>query len=158
MRRAVMPRIENVDALVKDMSERDRNIVLAIIKKDGSIRATKPQDRVAAYVWRMVVFMVSPKREHHCMPVMADLSLEKEDYAHRTDLYVPRNETASDRDTVMRWDMEPDQRTWRMMHDGARRRAFLKEELDPLADRIVDSIPKSQWAGLHRWGRAFGVI
>lgn len=37
-----------------------------------------PEDRMkghAGYVWRMVAFMISPKSEHHCMPVTVDLYL-----------------------------------------------------------------------------------
>lgn len=157
-RKNVMPVVQNVSGLLEGLSDRDRNIVLNVLKKDGSVRATKPKDRVAAYVWRIVVFMVSPKREHQCIPALADMGLDKEDYAHRTDKYIPRGQSESDLATIARWDAEPDHRTWKMMHDSERRRKFLKEELDPLADRIVDFIPKNQWTGVHRWGRAFGVI
>jgi len=62
------------------------------------------------YVWRMVAFLVSPKSEHHCMPVLAqfDLASYREEYL----------------------------------------------ELDKLVDKIVEAIPKDQWGGVIRWGRA----
>lgn len=37
------------------------------------------------------------------------------------------------------------------------RRAVTKY-LDTIADEIVNSIPKSQWVGVHTWGRALGYI
>lgn len=30
--------------------------------------------------------------------------------------------------------------------------------LDRLVNRIVNSVPKSEWHGIQRWGQAFGVI
>lgn len=33
----------------------------------------------------------------------------------------------------------------------------MARELDRLVDAIVHCIPKSQWHGVHRWGRAFGL-
>jgi len=56
----------------------DRKIFNLIVKKNGEIRATKPVLKhtdpltgKAAYVWRMVCFIVSSKPQHHCMPVCA---------------------------------------------------------------------------------------
>jgi len=53
-----------------------------IAHKDGTLRATRPSlsldDGQAAYVWRMVVFYVSPRREHQCMPVVADFWLPQQ--------------------------------------------------------------------------------
>lgn len=153
-----MPKITDMSVLFEGLSERDRKIVLAVVKKDGTIRATKPSNGVAAYVWRMVAFIVSPKPEHHCVPVTADFGIEEKDYAHRTETYQPRLESDSDRETIARWDSEPDRRTWKMMNDGAKMRAFIKDELDPLADRIIDCVKKSDWNGARRWAKAYGVI
>lgn len=157
-----MPQVKDVNALMDGVSDFQRMIIEDVVKLTGKtpgvIRSTKPRDGRAAYVWRMVAFMVSRNPQHQCMPATADFYVEKEHYAHRTDKYIPRNESPADRDTVMRWDMEPDQRTWKMMHDGARRRMFIKEELDPIVDRIVDHIKKSDWHGVRRWGRAFGAF
>jgi hypothetical protein len=64
------------------MDAEQKAIVDLIVKNDGSIRATKPKvDETnpvtgkAAYVWRMVVFIVSPKGVHQCWPVTADFDL-----------------------------------------------------------------------------------
>ena len=37
-------------------------------------------------------------------------------------------------------------------------RRALSKQLDELVDRIVDSIPPSQWHGVRRWGQAFGMV
>lgn len=37
-------------------------------------------------------------------------------------------------------------------------RAYCKEVLDPLVDRIMDSIPKSKWHGVSRWAKALGAF
>jgi len=115
-----MPKI-NV-AILETLSEEEKEIVSHFIKKDGSIRATKPKivknDSItgkAAYVWRMVVFLVSPISQHHCMPVTADFDLPGD--------FDERN--------------------------------FLMKELKPLEDKIVNSIPKSEWHGVKRWARLF---
>lgn len=63
-----------IDALTSE----DREIAQHIMnEKTGRLRATKPTagGSEAQYVWRMVAFYVSPKSQHHCMPVMADLML-----------------------------------------------------------------------------------
>ena len=57
-------------------------IARKIIMKNGCIRASKPKvdeslpsTGKAAYVWRMVCFLVSPKPAHHCMPATAEFDL-----------------------------------------------------------------------------------
>jgi hypothetical protein len=40
------------------------------------------------------------------------------------------------------------------MGDAARQRA---KELDAIADRIIAVVPKNQWHGVLRWGRALGI-
>lgn len=151
-----MPAVQDRDALVDGLNETQRDIVEAVFKgKTNQIRATKPCDHgPAAYVWRHVVFLVSSKRAHQCMPIMADFDLKPEHFAHRTETYQPNLETDNDRETVAGWD----EKTWAMMNRGARRRAYIENELKPLVDLIVNGIDKSEWHGVHRWGRAFGVL
>ena len=72
-----------VDTTKLDLTEEEFDIFEKVVKLNSKlpatakeIRATKPpEDGKAMYVWRMVVFMVSPKREHQCMPVTAHFSL-----------------------------------------------------------------------------------
>jgi hypothetical protein len=40
----------------------------------------------AAYVWRMVAFLVSPIAKHHCMPCTADFDLPEDDYSKRREM------------------------------------------------------------------------
>ena len=70
--------IINLDDAVLDDDE--RKLAQEIIKKDGRLYASKPKKASAAgkYVWRMLVFSVSPKPQHHCMPVTADWDLMDE--------------------------------------------------------------------------------
>lgn len=39
---------------------------------------------------------------------------------------------------------------------GSEEQKNLKQELENLVDIIVNSVPKSQWAGVRRWARALG--
>ena len=85
--RGTMPRvsIENLMGEVRQYAE-------LITKPDGTIRAGKPDPRKsamyarAAYVWRMVVFQVSPNPRHQCMPCTADFDLHDEDWHNRDEV------------------------------------------------------------------------
>ena len=118
-----MPEI-NIDSL--GLEGRDREIVEACLNK-GKLRATKPKDGEAAYVWRMTAFMVSPISAHQCMPVTADFDMPEK--------YWDRSNPNSHKE----------------------RRARCKE-LDALSDKMVNAIPKQNWHGVRRWGRALGQI
>ena len=59
-------------------------ILNIIAKKDGTVRASKPKVKdaltgKAAFVWRMVCFLTSPKRQHQCMRSTADFDLPATD-------------------------------------------------------------------------------
>lgn len=96
----MMPRLSQEETLIFN------RIVLV---KNGvpQLRATKPkieysvytknglkyreptyETGIAAYVWRMVAFMASPKGQHHCMPMCATFDLPTKDltYDQRRDL------------------------------------------------------------------------
>lgn len=121
-----------------------------ICGRGGRLRATKPDDPRAAYVWRMVAFQISPRREHHCMPVTADMGLTHAMAAHRTEEYVPTMRYERDAETVASWGEEQ----WARMHRQAKMSAFIREELDVWVKRVVDAVPPSQWHGVKRWRRA----
>lgn len=48
-----------------------------IVRSDGTLYASKPGKASveAQYIWRMVVYMVSPRQRHQCMPVTAEWGL-----------------------------------------------------------------------------------
>lgn len=138
-----MPYI-NTSALT-DLTAEQQAILSIIIKKDGTLRASKPPlakrvevadpasaygytlqwtteaDKLqgkAAYVWRMVAFAISPVHQHQCFPVMAFCDL-----------------------------------------DGtSAERKVLEKELDAFADRIIRCVPPTSQHGTVRWGRALGII
>ncbi len=109
----------------------ETKILNIVVKKNGEIRATKPKvtddnhvTGKAAYVWRMVCFMVSPHRVHHCIPATAHFDLP----AYLESGYEPN-----------KWSS-----------------ALAREMANPLEaviDAIVDSVDKTEWHGVHRWGR-----
>ena len=79
-----MPKVnpEVLQSLIKDFTPEEKEIINIVVKKNGEIRATKPKideenptTGKAAYVWRKVVFMVSKKPAHNCMPITADFDL-----------------------------------------------------------------------------------
>lgn len=116
------------------------------------VRASRPTKASGSsqYIWRMVSFIVSTNPQHHCMPIGADFYIGDTEYSHRTDKYVPKYNYESDYETVKKWDDQ----TWARMHRGACRNNYIKEELDPIVDIIVDNIPKEKWLGAKRWKTA----
>jgi hypothetical protein len=125
-----MPRID-VDA-VPDLSEKERAVVRLIIATRGddagtlrrskpAIKADDPLTGLAAYIWRMVAFQVSPIRQHHCMPVTAEFDLPKAELPDGEHKFGPRTALA---------------KTW-----------------DVVVDKVVNTVPKSQWHGIRRWDR-----
>lgn len=117
--------LDKLNELRASLSEREQKILDVVVKKDGTIRASKPTLTKklnpslwgeAAYVWRMVVFQVSRNPVHQCMPVTAD------------------------------WDI----------HLTTDERRKVTRVLDSLVDKIVNTVPVTQWHGILRWGRALG--
>jgi len=132
-------------SLSYDQVEEFVKILSIVVKKDNSIRASKPKvsqndhsTGKAAYVWRMVVFMVSRQGAHQCMPMMADF-----------DIFVPE---------APRFGTVDKEVYYQEIHKRHEERRATCKVLDRLVDFIVDSVPKSQWHGVNRWGRALGYI
>lgn len=79
-----MPSVKNPQELFDSLTGEFKKIAQIVVKKNGQIRASKPKvtdDPVtgkAAYVWRMVAFMVSPKAQHQCVPVAATFDIPAE--------------------------------------------------------------------------------
>lgn len=147
-----MPAI-NLEVLKNTLSVNDMEIVSKVVAKRGGImrlRASKPADGPAAYVWRMICFIASPHSQHHCMPVGADFYINDADYAHRADKYVFRLETQEDQDYVAK--LTPDRIA--MLNKSECRHQYMKQELDPIVDAVLDTIPKNEWRGAKRWQQA----
>ncbi|MEM4396758.1 MAG: hypothetical protein QXR30_03840 [Candidatus Woesearchaeota archaeon] len=86
----------------------------------------KPQENpVAYYIWRNVVFNISPKPQHQSMPITSCYYLKKTDYQNYEGEY-----------------------------DYKKRLNFTRE-LDKIVNFIVNNIPKKYWHGVRRWSRAF---
>ena len=117
-----MPKINRNE--IAPLTEEELNILNIVIKSDHSIRATKPKVKddlsgKAAYVWRMVVFTVSKKRVHQCMPMTATFDIPAFDLSGKWNCKIADK---------------------------------MKKDLDQLVESIINTIPKSQWYGVKRWG------
>lgn len=124
--------LEAENAIYQNYSNKDEGqaILHIIVKKDGTVRASKPKVKdaltgKAAYVWRMVCFLTSPKPAHQCMPCTCDFDLP-----------------VADEDGKWRYTLARD----------------MAAELKPVEDAIVDAIAKEDWHGVKTWGRIFGTI
>ena len=129
-----MPKVDRtkLNTIIADFTQEEKDIVSLVVKKNDFVRATKPKvddadpaTGKAAYVWRMVAFMVSTNPKHHCMPCTADFDLPafNNEYKWKCELAQP-----------------------------------MAKELKRVEDAILSAIPKTQWAGAIRWGRAFGQL
>ncbi len=119
------------------------------VSKDGwmTLKASKPTikkgasevvvetTKKAMYVWRMVAFQISPNSQHQCMPMMAYCDL-------------PETPLRKGKKYLELTDEE-------RLACFEERRA-LEKSLDALADKIVKSVPPTEWHGVLRWARALG--
>lgn len=148
-----------------------RSFLSLIADKAGELRASKPKDGNATYVWRMVAFSVSDKPRHHCMPVTADFGVTVPvDYLPEAPLEWLNAEVV--RSSVHQHDADfcrsrsPDgtirgyhaEVVWKTFSTSGRQHHFVKNVLDPVVKELVDSVPLSQQGGTLRWARAYGVI
>lgn len=122
-----MPAV-NREKIRKNLTDDELKIAMRVIKKDATIRASKPKvdesnptTGKSAYVWRMVCFLTSPKPAHHCMPCTAEFDLPAYDENGRWSSPVARE---------------------------------MAKEMDKIVDKIVDTIDMSLWHGVHRWAHA----
>lgn len=60
------------------LSDEERALFDQVVGSDGCLRASKPKkaDGDAKYLWRMLVFGLSPNEKHQCLPVMAEFDLD----------------------------------------------------------------------------------
>lgn len=155
--------IRSTDVILTANSEAAK-AMLPLITNKGVIRASKPKNGNAAYVWRMVGFSVSRDPRQHCMPMTADFGVEVPD-DWKVEAPVEWVEAQ-----VVRTSQRQDDIDFCVKQKGSvrayhvanwtryeRRKAYIKDVLDPIVDEIVKAVPPRQQAGTARWARAFGV-
>ena len=138
-------------------------MVPLISGRDGNLRASKPKDGNAAYVWRMAALSLSSDRRMQCMPMTADFGVTvPEDWKVEApaDWLAEQIKRTHERDSDVRYCLEK-AGSIEAYHLGwwkqaARRRQYIKEVLDPIVDEIVKSVPVTEWHGVRRWRRALG--
>ena len=137
-----------VDLNTVSVSEDTKSILESITKRDGSFYSTKPKNvnGLEQYIWRQVMFILSPKSEHHCIPVMADF-----------DLYTWIEETYDDVLTSSEY-RNLDESSKVFYSTATRKKHDIQGMLKRIEDEIIDSFPKEQWHGIKRWGKALGSI
>jgi len=123
----------DLDGLQANLTAEEWKLVSPCFKGDGQLRASKPDPKhnlgQSSYLWRMIVFDVSPNPKHQCMPCTAD------------------------------WDIQPAAfENFPGDHNYQKRLALTREVLDPIADKVCKMLPVTQRAGLLRWGRALGML
>lgn len=125
---ADMPHLQTaIDKM--DLTEFEKGILGQCVGRGGYLRASKPKDGCAAYVWRMLGFYLSGDRKLQCMPCTADFGIAKERYSDYPGDY-----------------------------DFKRRNAYIKDVLDPIVNKVIDATPKTEWHGIRRWANALGKV
>ena len=125
-----MPRID-LSSRGLALSGRGLELARACVSRTGHLRATKPKgDGEAMYVWRMLVFYLSPHSRHHCMPVTAEFDMPNRYWA----------------------EAGQDGTSERVQKCAEMRRARMKE-LDRIVDVVTGTVPIAQWHGVSRWKR-----
>lgn len=142
----------NLESLQSILTESEMEIAIHCFnQKNGvlTLKASKPilkknlcpsQERTirqAMYLWRNLVFTLSTKSQHQCLPVMAEFDLP---------LYPPCKNKSY-------FSMSDDEKA-----RVAQRNKEMKEKLHKIEDKIIKQVPKSEWHGVTRWGRALGYI
>ena len=111
----------------------DRTTALALVgtmnQRNGRLYASRPRKATGdtVYLWRILAFHLSPKPEHQCMPVTADM------------------------------DVGPDHKPGDTAENTRKRfqaRDVRVKVLSGIVKRVIDLIPPNQWHGARRWHRA----
>ena len=118
-----MPEI-NMDQMALVLNQDQMAIVEQIVfkKKDETIiRFKKPTNGIASYIWRHVIFIVSPNEKHHSIPEGADDYIPESFYKNRTEKYPYPVKMGNRRAANM----------------GCRRNNYIREELDPIINMVI---------------------
>ena len=148
----------------------DALAILPLITNKGFLRASKPKDGNAAYVWRMVGFYTSSDSKLQCMPICADWDVKVPADYHveaPTDWLVSKcAETAKASETnydgnagfCIKEGGSVDGYHRQYWTKYGRRKHYIKTQLDPIVDEITNSVPLRSQYGVMRWGAALGAI
>ena len=114
---------------ITKLTEEDAKIVAPCVKKDGSLYKSKP---TKADAWSKYVWRMLVF-SLSTVPQHQCMPVTADDDIHRAYHGIDRNE---------RWDKV---------------RKDIKE-LDEVVDRVMKVVPKTEWHGVLRWGRALGAF
>ena len=107
-----MPKLD-LELLENTLSAEEFDLARRIVadrgKNKGCLRASKPtvdnardpNSGKAAYIWRMVAFLISPNYQHHCMPVTADWDLPLDDSLELRTRFDNRTDMTNELDKVV---------------------------------------------------------
>jgi hypothetical protein len=112
-----------------NLTPEQTKIAKQMIGRGGKLRVSKPKDGIAAYVWRLTAFYVSPNPQHQCMPCTADFGIPNSVCDH-----------------------------YPQTHSFQRRNAYIKAELEPIINAVVNEVPKEEWHSVRRWGKVLGAV
>ncbi len=140
-----MPKI---DTAALDLTDREAQIVSLILKPDSTLRRSKPS---------------TPRKVETQNPDASSIFRSVSVYANDADrirgeaAYVWRMVAFYVSPIPAHHCMPTTAEFYLDAHPYSARRNAMAE-LDKLADRIVNSVPKEQWYGVRRWGQAYGMI
>ncbi len=122
-----MPTV-NLDAMA--LTTKQSEIVSQIVSKNKSgtyIRTVKPENGIAAYIWRMVIMVAGNNKKYHGNPISAEYYIPHDAYKHRTEKYTGKTRGMS-KELKMSY------------HARAKLNAYIEIELDPIVDEILFNI------------------
>lgn len=138
---ATMPRI-NLDAI--DLTTDERAIAERILNA-GRLRASKPAIKYEVRMEPMYGKPGNPIRPHRYPDAIGG----KAAYVWRMVAFTVSPKPAHH--------CMPCTADFDLPEEDCHARRAMTKELDVLVDRIVASVPKSEWHGITRWGQVFGL-
>lgn len=112
----------------------------------------------AAYVWRQLVFMVSPVGQHQCLPMMADFLLSDVDYG-TADLRRQKKEIEAryaGNSDIIAYFSDPEYQ--RLSAEQRTKQRAVEDHLQNVAAVLAQFVPQSSRhsGGMARWGDLLG--
>jgi hypothetical protein len=118
----------NLDTLVLNNAQMSIVEQIVVKNKNGyNIRSNKPENGIAAYVWRMIMLIVGTNKKYHGYPVTADYYIPYDTYKNRTEKY----------DGDLRGMKKEIQAKY---NNRIKLNAFILNEMDPIIDEVLFNI------------------